>query len=225
MPQEVFKTVKPPRVVLEGLLAFSPNRETLGGTAYFILENTGNVLIDCPAWEAENRQFIADNGGVRWLFITHRGGMSPNIGQIQADFGCEVLVQEQEAYLLPKVKVNTFERELFFEDDRAIWTPGHSPGSSCFYWHRHGGVLFSGRHLLPDRDGNPVPLRTKKTFHWLRQLNSVELLRDRFNDETLNYLCPGANTGFLRGKTAIARPYGALSQLDLQALRQTKFFF
>jgi glyoxylase-like metal-dependent hydrolase (beta-lactamase superfamily II) len=162
---------------------------------------------------------------VRWLFLTHRGGMSQNIGQIQADFGCEVLVQEQEAYLLPKVKVKTFERELSIAENRAIWTPGHSPGSSCFYWHHHGGVLFSGRHLLPDRDGNPVPIRTKKTFHWFRQLNSVEVLRDRFKDETLNYLCPGANTGFLRAKRAIAKPYKALSQLDLQALRHTQALF
>ncbi|MEO1743428.1 MAG: hypothetical protein AAFR99_16650, partial [Cyanobacteria bacterium J06629_9] len=32
-------TVKPPRAVLEGVYAFPPNRSTLGGTAYFIVEN------------------------------------------------------------------------------------------------------------------------------------------------------------------------------------------
>ncbi|MFY8173644.1 MAG: MBL fold metallo-hydrolase, partial [Planktothrix agardhii] len=30
---------KPPQLVLENVYAFPPNRETLGGTAYFIVEN------------------------------------------------------------------------------------------------------------------------------------------------------------------------------------------
>jgi len=30
----------------------------------------------------------------------------------------------------------------------AVWTPGHSPGHSCFYW-RDRHLLFSGDHLLP----------------------------------------------------------------------------
>jgi len=30
----------------------------------------------------------------------------------------------------------------------AVWTPGHSPGHSCFYW-PHRRLLFSGDHLLP----------------------------------------------------------------------------
>jgi glyoxylase-like metal-dependent hydrolase (beta-lactamase superfamily II) len=32
-----------------------------------------------------------------------------------------------------------------------FWTPGHSPGSSCLYYRKFGGVLFSGRHLVPNR--------------------------------------------------------------------------
>jgi hypothetical protein len=67
-----------------------------------------------------------------------------------------------------------------------------------------------------------MPLRTAKTFHWLRQIKSVELLRDRFTPETLQYICPGASTGFLRGKRAITQAYQRLARLDLGALLQTK---
>ncbi|MDJ0560403.1 MAG: MBL fold metallo-hydrolase, partial [Microcystis sp. M53599_WE4] len=92
-----------------------------------------------------------------------------------------------------------------------FWTPGHSPGSSCLYWQRHGGVLFTGRHLLPDTKGQPRPLQTAKTFHWPRQLRSQKIILDRFSPETLSYLCPGANTGFLRGRGIIDRAYEKIS--------------
>jgi hypothetical protein len=82
--------------------------------------------------------------------------------------------------------------------------------------------LFSGRHLLPDRDGQPAPLRTAKTFHWSRQLRSVRGILDRFAPETLSYIVPAANTGFLRGKRAIENAYEKLAGLDLKELSQTQ---
>ena len=214
---------KPPRAVLDNIFAFPPNRETLGATAYFIVENNANILLDCPAPDDENQEFLRNTGGVRWLFITHRGGIGKNVKEIQQTFGCEILIQEQEAYLLPGLTVTTFQKDFTLSGaSQAIWTPGHSPGGSCLYYSEHGGVLFTGRHLLPDRDGMPVPLRTSKTFHWRRQINSVKMLREVFTGETLEYICPGANTGFLRGKGAIAPAYDKLAQLDLDALLLAK---
>jgi glyoxylase-like metal-dependent hydrolase (beta-lactamase superfamily II) len=224
-PSELFpeasRPSKPPRAILEGLFAFPPNREILGGTSYFIVENAGNILIDCPAWEEENQQFILQKGGVRWLFLTHRGGISKRVKQIQQDLKCEVIIQEQEAYLLPELKITIFEREFNINPNyTVIWTSGHSPGSSCLYWNAHGGILFTGRHLLPDKTGKIQPLRTAKTFHWFRQLQNVKLLSDRFTCETLHYICPGANTGFLRGKGISDRAPESLNELDLEALKQ-----
>jgi glyoxylase-like metal-dependent hydrolase (beta-lactamase superfamily II) len=211
---------KQARAVLDSIFAFPPNRETLGATAYLIVKNEANILLDCPAWDEENQQFLRERGGVQWLFLTHRGGIG-KVKEIQQTFGCEVLIQEQEAYLVPGLKVISFEKEFTLTPtSQAIWTPGHSPGSACLYYSECGGVLFSGRHLLPNQQGNPVPLRTSKTFHWRRQINSVRLLLDRFIPETLEYICPGANTGFLRGERAIAQAYQKLAQLDLEALLQ-----
>jgi glyoxylase-like metal-dependent hydrolase (beta-lactamase superfamily II) len=195
---------KLPTEILPSIFAFPPNRDTLGGTAYTIVTPDGNILIDSPAWHDVNRQFVAERGGIKWLVITHRGG----IGQattIATELGCEVIIQEQEAYLLPELKVTTFQHKFSINDSiHAIWTPGHSPGSACVYYADAGGVLFTGRHLLPDGSGAAVPLRTPKTFHWLRQLRSVDAIWQQFPArQPLRHLCPGANTGLLRGKGSI----------------------
>jgi glyoxylase-like metal-dependent hydrolase (beta-lactamase superfamily II) len=146
----ISSTVKLPRPVFDTVYAFSPNRDTLGGTAYLLVEETGNILVDCPSWEGANAEFLQTQG-VRWLVITHRGGMG-KVREIQAALGCEVVVQEQEAYLLPGLAVTSFEQEFrFSESCYAFWTCGHSPGSACVYSTRQGGILFTGRHLLPDR--------------------------------------------------------------------------
>ncbi len=195
---------KLPREILPGIFAFPPNRETLGGTAYLIVTPTGNISIDSPAWNDVNQQFIADRDGVKWLVITHRGGIGQTTA-IATELSCEVIIQEQEAYLLPELKVTTFQHKFDLNDSiHIIWTPGHSPGSSCLYYSSAGGVLFTGRHLLPNQLGEPVPLCTAKTFHWQRQLRSVEAIWQQFPAQyPLSHICPGANTGLLRGKGSI----------------------
>ncbi len=227
---------KEPRSVLESIWAFPPNRETFGGTAYLIVETsqnishnvsqsiaqipTGNILIDCPSWGEQTQTFLEQNGGVAWLVLTHRQGMSSAAVSIQKQFGCQVLVQEQEAYLLPEVEVTTFSDSIIIPPNtQVLWTPGYSPGSACVYY-QPSGVLFTGRHLLPDVSGNPQPLRMAKTFHWPRQLKQVQQILERFDDASLQYLCPGANTGFLRQQRFIDHAYAKLQQLDFATLRQ-----
>ncbi len=198
-------SAKQPTEILPSIFAFPPNRDTLGGTAYAIVTSMGNILIDSPAWHDVNREFIAELGGVKWLAITHRGGIGKTTA-IATELGCEIIIQEQEAYLLPESKVTTFQHKFNLNDSiQVIWTPGHSPGSSCLYYAGSGGVLFTGRHLLPNQSGEAVPLRTSKTFHWTRQLRSVDAIWQQFPaSQQLSFICPGANSGLLRGKGSIA---------------------
>ena len=232
MPQnslEINATVpsqgKPPRLILPEILAFAPNRDTLGGTAYFIVNKSGNILVDSPGWNRINQDFLLNNGGVRWWVITHRGGMGKNMAHIQEILQCEVITQEQEAYLLPEVKVTSFaDNFLLTPEIEMIWTSGHSPGSACLYWNNLDGVLFSGRHLLPTTPETIMPLRTAKTFHWWRQLRNITKLCDRFNKSTLKYIIPGANTGLLRGKGYVEDGYQKLAKLDTEALKSTDIY-
>lgn len=209
---------KLPQNVFENVWAFPPNRQTLGGTSYLIVENQGNILVDCPAVDPTNLDFLAQRGGVRWLVLTHRGGRG-EVKVLQQQLDCQVIVQEQEAYLLPECQLTSFGQELKLTSKiHLLWTPGHSPGSCCLYYSNWGGVLFSGRHLLLDPQGQLTPLRTAKTFHWPRQLKSVAFLLETFSAENLSHICPGANTGFLRGQKTIAEAYQQLTKLDLVAL-------
>lgn len=246
---EVSVSVKPPRRVLDAIYAFPPNRATLGGTAYLVTSSiveksadngdlslasnpdvanpdtssavASNVLIDCPAWNETYADFLMAQGGVRWLVVTHRGGSS-RVKEWQQRLGCEVVVQEQEAYLLPGVEVHEFRNRTDLNPGQfVLWTPGHSPGSACVYSPEHGGVLFTGRHLLPNRQGQPVPLRRSKTFHWPRQLRSVQRLQETFSAETLSHICPGASVGFLRGQSTIQSAYAQLQVLDFESLQQS----
>ncbi len=213
------RPTKPPRLVLTAtagdrphtLYAFPPNRDTLGGTAYFLMESV-NILIDCPAWDEPTQTFLAQQGGVQFLFLTHRD----SIGQaqvIQKSLGCAIVLQEQEAYLLPSTPVIPFTQDFALTPaTRALWTPGHTPGSACLYHSGFGGVLFTGRHLLPTPQGTLAPIKTAKTFHWPRQQRHVQRLIDEFTDATLHWICPGAHTGFLRGKLALADGYQHLQQ-------------
>lgn len=211
--------------------AFPPNRETLGGTAYLITHKPAsdgqalarkNILIDCPAWNDANLDFISQQGGLQWLFITHRGGSS-HVRDWQSRFECEVVLQEQEAYLLPQVSTQTFHHELTLTSHhRLLWTPGHSPGSACLYSADYGGILFSGRHVLPTPQAGAAPLRVSKTFHWPRQLQHTQRLLDEFTPQTLGYICPGANIGFLRGQRFIDKAYAKLAELNFQELAKSQ---
>lgn len=213
---------KPPQLVFPNLVAFPPNRKTLGGTAYLIQTSVGNLLVDSPPWTVATQDYLRAAGGVRWLFLTHRTAMA-EVKTIQAALGCEVIVQEQEAYLLPEMPLRPFGQTLWLDEGLwALWTPGHSPGSACLYWAGQGGVLFTGRHLLPNGNRDLMPLRTSKTFHWQRQLRSVAVLRDRFapGELPLSYVCPGASLGFLRGEYAVDQAGQRLGSLDLEQLAQ-----
>ncbi|MEM9766772.1 MAG: MBL fold metallo-hydrolase [Cyanobacteria bacterium P01_D01_bin.71] len=218
-------SAKPPRQILEGVYAFSPNRATLGGTAYFCLaqDETGqaaNLLIDAPAHEPEILRFINDRGGVRYWAITHRGA-SGEAKALQAVLHCpEILVQEQEAYLLPELPglVAYGDRYVLPSIGEIFWTPGFSPGSACVYLPQQGGILFTGRHLLPDRNGQLKPLRFSKTFHWPRQLRQIKRLQQRFTADSLAYICPAANTGFLRSRAVVETAHAQLQAIDVAQL-------
>ncbi|MEM6715428.1 MAG: MBL fold metallo-hydrolase [Cyanobacteria bacterium P01_C01_bin.147] len=214
-------SVQPPRLILEGLYAFPPNRATSGGTAYLCqgqdqAGQQANLLIDAPANEPELLDFLRDRGGVHYWVITHRGA-SGEAKVLQSVLNCsQVLVQEQEAYLLPDLPNLVAYRDRYSLPGwgEVFWTPGFSPGSACVYLPQQGGILFTGRHLLPNRTGQLQPLRLAKTFHWPRQLRQVSQLKDRFTPETLAYACPAANMGFLRGQAVVKDAYQQLQAID-----------
>lgn len=205
------------REILPEVYAFRPNRESLGGTAYLIKHPAGNCLIDCPAPE----QLEGFTESVRWLIVTHRSAIGTPaasqgcLAKAQAALQCEIIIHEQEAYLTPHLAVTPWHTDWPLAPGlNLIWTPGHSPGSCCVFLDRADGILFSGRHILPTLQGELGPQRQTKTFHWRRQLQSCLKLLDVIPAPAPAWLCPGGNTGYLRGEKCVA---GARSRLAAQA--------
>lgn len=65
-------------------------------------------------------------------------------------------------------------------------------------------------------------MKTATTFHWPRQLRSVETLKAFCRQKSLSYLCPGANIGFLRGTLAIANAQAILQEIPVDNLLANK---
>jgi len=211
---------RPPEPVAPGLWLFAPNRDTQGGSAWLLETPDHDLLIDCPALSEANLSFLSHrgaqarpgpSGNVRqgWIVLTGRDGHG-RCRRLQERIGWPVLVQEQEAYLLPGVeRLQSFAAELELAPGiLLLWTPGPGPGSCVL--HVGGGVapagdgLFCGRLLVPVAPDRLAPLRTRRTFHWPRQLRSLEQLRRRLPPGSPHWIASGAALGALRGGRLVA---------------------
>ncbi|MGB7484758.1 MAG: MBL fold metallo-hydrolase, partial [Phormidesmis sp.] len=57
---------------------------------------------------------------------------------------------------------------------------------------------------------------------WPRQLRHAQQLVEDFTPQTLSTLCPGANTGFLRGEKKIDNAHAQLQAIDWHTLATAK---
>lgn len=215
---------RPPRQVQDRLWLFAPNRDCMGGSAWW-LETPGcaaaGVLVDCPGLTQANLAFLAERGSGQ-VVLTSREGHG-RIRRIQDALSWPVLVQEQEAYLLPGLALETFGREHRIAPGLTLrWTPGPTPGSAVLLADataQQPPVLFCGRLLSPVAPDRALPLRSRRSFHWGRWLNSLEDLRAWIPSEPPLWLASGAGLGALRGEALIPCLQERLAALDLLSLR------
>lgn len=216
---------RPPRQVLENLWLFAPNRDTLGGSAWWLetpeWEGCAGLLIDCPGLNQANLAFLRERGPGR-LVLTSRDGHG-RTRRFQEELQWPVSLQEQEAYLLPTVDgLEPFSFEQSLAPGYSLrWTPGPTPGSAVLLADRafNGSpLLFCGRLLSPVASGEARPLRTRRSFHWSRWLRSLEALGDWLPRSTPVALASGAGLGALRGEALIADVQQQLQALDWAAL-------
>ncbi|MEC7382426.1 MAG: MBL fold metallo-hydrolase, partial [Cyanobacteriota bacterium] len=83
---------------------------------------------------------------------------------------------------------------------RLLWTPGPTPGSCVVFAPDPWNVLFCGRLLIPFAFVQLSPLAHRRTFHWPRQLRSLQKLRQWIPSNARPVLASGAHLGALRGK-------------------------
>jgi glyoxylase-like metal-dependent hydrolase (beta-lactamase superfamily II) len=225
---------RPARRVRDGLWLVPPNRDSQGGSAWWLEgpgpDGAGGCLIDCPAYTEANLALLrsqAEGRAEGRILLTSREGHG-RVRRFQEALGWPVLVQEQEAYLLPGVqRLQPFGAELALAPGlQVLWTPGPTPGASVVL--AQGGalgaaaVLFCGRLLSPVAPAQAAPLRHRRSFHWGRWLRSLERLRGWLPAPGPGtpplWLASGAGLGALRGEALIPQGWELLQGLDLQAL-------
>ncbi len=219
---------RPPVEVASGLWLFAPNRHTQGGSSWLLegdpAQGRPDLLVDAPALTAANQAFLQQRQGLvgtdgGLIVLTSRLGH----GQIQAlqpHCGWRVLLQEQEAYLLPGLaRLQPFGSSSEPAPGlRLLWTPGPTPGA-CVLHARGAGVdgLFCGRLLVPLGPGALAPLRTPLTFHWGRQQASLARLQQWLPAGSPSWIATGAALGALRGQPLVNEAAQVVRSLALQS--------
>ena len=193
---------RPPQQLRPDLWLFPPNKDCQGGSSWWLEADPEPVLIDCPPLTQASITALQELAGSRSprILLTSREGHG-RLRRVQERLGWPVLVQEQEAYLLPNVSpLDTFAADhATISGLQMLWTPGPTPGS-CVIYATSAELLFCGRLLTPLAPGRLGPLRHGRTFHWPRQLASLERLRAWLPPEARPALASGAGLGALRGE-------------------------
>jgi len=216
---------RPPQPVRPGLWLFAPNRDSQGGSAWLYEALDLDLLVDVPALSEANLSWLRRRAQQRrgWIVLCGRDGHG-RCRTLQAALGWPVLVQEQEAYLLPALPdLTRFGEEHSLAPGLELrWTPGPSPGSCVL--HARGGAagdgLFCGRLLVPLAPGRLGPLRRPGSFHWPRQLRSIERLRQWLPAGSPDWIASGGGLGALRGEKLVVEGAARLAELDCEALRR-----
>lgn len=137
--------------------------------AYLIVDRATNesAFVDAPA---DPEAWIAMAAGTTpvALLITHsHDDHTPSIDLLKERFGLRVYCHPDEPWIDEGVIDVPLEagQEIAIGATtwRAIFNPGHTPGSTSFFRHdMHGGILFSGDTLFPGGPGwsaSPMHLR------------------------------------------------------------------
>ena len=148
------------------------SEDSYGAQSYFLRREDGNVLIDSPRFAAPLVRRLAELGGVRRMFLTHRDDVADQ-ARFREKFGCERIMHEDDDIVGAEVVLDG-DRELA-PGLRAIWVPGHTRGSCVLLV--DDKYLFTGDHLWA-WEGRLEMGRNVSWYSWSEQKKSLRKLLD-----------------------------------------------
>jgi glyoxylase-like metal-dependent hydrolase (beta-lactamase superfamily II)/ferredoxin len=143
-----------------------------GAQSYLLTRPDGNVLIDSPRFAAPLVRRIADLGGIRRMFLTHRDDVADH-ARFHQRFGCERIIHRDDAVIDAEVLLDS-DLELA-PGLRVIHVPGHTRGSCVLLVDER--YLFTGDHLWA-WDGRLEMGRSVSWYSWTEQKKSLRKLLD-----------------------------------------------
>ena len=149
-----------------------------GAWCWLVRRAEGNLLVDSPRAAAPLLSRIAELGGVKTMFLTHRDDVADHAA-IRKRFGAERVIHARDADALGEPAERAFDGTgpvALAEDLLAIPTPGHTRGHAVLLWRE---FLFTGDHLAwSERRGQLVAFRDANWYSWPETIRSVERLLD-----------------------------------------------
>ena len=154
------------------------SESSYGAQSWLLLREEGNVLVDSPRAAKPLMDRIAELGGVRWMFLTHRDDVADHEAY-RRRFGCERILHRGDVTRgtagVERV-VEGDEPTSLADDLLVIPVPGHTRGSTALL--ARGTYLFTGDHLWATEDDVPVLDASEGVawWSWSEQLRSLEKL-------------------------------------------------
>ncbi len=166
-----------------------------GASSYLVRRAGGNLLVDSPRAARPLFARLAELGGVRRMFLTHRDDVADH-ARFHAVFGCERILHAADADA--RAGTRDLERRLegaepirLDEDLLAIPVPGHTRGSTALLYGET--FLFTGDHLWGDEDTGRLGMsRSVCWYSWREQVASLR----RLLDHRFEWVLPGHGRRF-----------------------------
>lgn len=142
-PAEIF-----PRQIEDNVYHTGYHSErSFGAAAWLIKSDEGNVLIDSPRMNAVLKKKIAEMGGVKWQYLTHRDDIA-DTDLFHDEFGSKRIIHEGDKIAKTEHYELILEGEELYQltdDILIIPVPGHTKGHSVLLYKNK--FLFTGDHL------------------------------------------------------------------------------
>jgi glyoxylase-like metal-dependent hydrolase (beta-lactamase superfamily II)/ferredoxin len=148
--------------------------DSYGAASWLVVRDGGNVLVDSPRWSSVLADRIAELGGARWMFLTHRDDVADHEAWHDR-FGCERVMHRADA-------VRGIERVIDGPGELAgglviVPVPGHTRGS-CVLIDRETNA-FTGDHVWANDDGTGLEAgRDVCWYSWPEQKRSFARLAE-----------------------------------------------
>jgi len=152
------------------------SRKSFGGNSYFVEHPAGNWLVDSPRYVEHLVRRIAQMGGLRYIFLTHRDDVA-DADRYAARFRATRIIHRLELDAQPDAErvIDGREPLELAPGFVAIPTPGHTRGHCALLYERQ--FLFTGDHLWWSRAHGRLTASRDVCWHsWREQVASVKLL-------------------------------------------------
>ncbi len=146
-----------------------------GAAAWLVRRADGNVLVDSPRFASTLADRLAELGGVRWMFLSHRDDVADHRA-FAARFGCERILHRDDVGGDTRDVERIVDRPLRLAPDlEVVPVPGHTRGSCALIYRDE--VAFTGDHVWANDAGDGLEAgRDVCWYSWPEQRRSMRAL-------------------------------------------------